>query len=375
LAVLAAATVLAAACAPAAPPAPAAAPAQPAAAPAARADTAEWDRVLAAARQEGKVTVLGPTGADLPPALVAPFQQKYGIAVEMTQLRGAEIPPKVLAERQANQYLWDVYVGGGTQLWNPLLPSNTMDPIEPALILPDVKDPQHWRGGGIEYLDEGKRAIVMTPFQRGTLFVNPTMVDPASFKSYKDLLDPRWKGQIVSDDPRNPGPGNAMFLLFLLHPELGPDFIRALARQELTLLRDYVQQVDLVARGRYPILIGNSDNIAEERMKAGVPIHIVDPRQLRELSDISPANGDLALFNRAPHPNAARVYINWLLSQEGQTLFVEATGYISNRLDVTTEHALPWRVPIPGAIKSYDKRAADSRDALQAVLAEALGSN
>jgi ABC-type Fe3+ transport system substrate-binding protein len=207
------------------------------------------------------------------------------------------------------------------------------------------------------------------------VFVNPTMVDPASFRSYKDLLDPQWKGKIVSDDPRNPGAGYATYLLFLLHPELGPDFIRALARQEPLLLRDYVQQVDLVARGRYPILIGNSDNIAEERMHAGVPIHIVDPRQLRELSDVSPANGDLALFNRAPRPNAARVYINWLLSQEGQTIFARATGYVSNRLDVPTDHALPWRVPQPGAIKSYDKAAFDARDTLQAILIESFGNN
>jgi ABC-type Fe3+ transport system substrate-binding protein len=165
-----------------------------------------------------------------------------------------------------------------------------------------------------------------------------------------------------------------MGLFFLLHPELGPDFIRALARQELTLLRDYQQEVDLVARGRYPILIGTSDNIAEERMHAGVPIHIVDPRQLRELSDIHPANGNVALFNRAPRPNAARVYINWLLSPEGQTSFTRATGYVSNRVDVATDQALPWRVPLPGAIKTYDKRAADASDTLRGILTEAFGS-
>src|SRR5262245_47429488 len=92
----------------------------------------------------------------------------------------------------------------------------------------------------------------MTPFQRGTLFVNPTVANPKEFKSYKDLLDPKWKGKIIADDPRKSGPGNATFTFFFLHPELGVKFIRAIAAQGLTLLRDYAQEVTCSGRGAIP---------------------------------------------------------------------------------------------------------------------------
>ena len=103
---------------------------------------------------------------------------------------------------------------------------------------------------------------------------------------------------MVMNDPRRAGPGQATFTFFYLHPELGPDFIRALARQEITILRNFAQEVDAVGQGRFPILIGTADAIFEARMRQGVPITIVDPHQLREGSDVSPANGALAIFNQ-----------------------------------------------------------------------------
>ena len=83
-----------------------------------------------------------------------------------------------------------------------MIPMGAFDPLEPALILPDVKNPKTWRGGAIEFLDPGKTVIVMTPFQRGTIFYNTKLVNAKEFKSYKDLLDPKWKGKMVVDDPR-----------------------------------------------------------------------------------------------------------------------------------------------------------------------------
>jgi len=244
--------------------------------------------------------------------------------------------------------------------------------MEPALILPQVKDPKQWRGGGLEFVDAGRRFLVMTPSQRGTLFVNPKTVKPDSISSYKDLLNPKWKQKMVMDDPTRAGPGQATFTFFYLHPELGPNFIRALAKQEPTALRDYLQELDGIAKEKFLMLIGVSDIVAEERMKAGVPIAIIDPRKIKEGSDVSPGSGGLAIFNRAPHPNAAKVYINWLLSKEGQTGFAQVNGYISARLDVPTDHS-PWRVPIPKAIKTYTQPAVDIKDDMTALFKEAFG--
>ena len=333
----------------------------------------DWESALAGAKKENTVTVITDVTAAVRDALTMGFQSKYGIQVDLFGALGREIPPRVLAERKAGRYLWDVFVHGTTTGLEAMIPAGAFDPLEPALIQPDVKDPKTWRGGALEFLDPNKMLLVMTPFQRGTIFYNPQLVNAKEFKSHRDLLEPKWKGKMILDDPRRAGPGQATFTFFYLHPDLGADFIRALGKQQITIFKDYAQEVDAVGQGRYPVLIGTADFVAVARAKQGVPIAIVDARQLKEGTDVSPANGALALFNKAPHPNAAKIYINWLLSKEGQTIFARANGYISARLDVPTDHTEPWRVPQPGAIKTYTKAAMLVKDNLQPVLQEVFG--
>ncbi len=198
---------------------------------------AEWESTLAAAKKEGKVSVITDVTATLRDALTLEFQKNYGISVELFGSSGREVAPRIAAERKAGQFLWDIYIHGSTTALEAMIPMGAFDPLEPALILQDIKDPKTWRGGAIEFLDPGKMVIVMTPFQRGTIFYNPKLVNAKEFKSHKDLLNPKWKGKMVVDDPRRAGPGVATFTFFYLHPELGPEFIRALGKQQMTILK------------------------------------------------------------------------------------------------------------------------------------------
>jgi iron(III) transport system substrate-binding protein len=339
---------------------------------AAAAGQTEWERVLQAAKQEGVVSLLGTTGVEVRDALTLPFQKKYGIQVDYFGGSGSEQAARVSAERRAGKYAWDIFVGGTTTGLASLIPIKAFDPLDPALILPEVKDPKNWRGGGIEFVDSGRQMAVMTPTHRVILIVNSTAVDPNSIQSYKELLNPKWKGQIAIDDPRRSGPGQASFTFFFLHPELGPDFIRALARQDLVVFRDPSQLLNLVGQGRYPILIGPRDTMLADALKRSLPISIVNPSTVREGSDISPASGNVAMFNRAPHPNAAKVYINRLLSKEGQTHHARALDTVSSRLDVPHDHAEPWKVPRPGAIKTYTTEALEAKDSMLRLLKEVL---
>jgi iron(III) transport system substrate-binding protein len=311
----------------------------------------DWAALQKAAKQEGKLVLIGPTGTDRRDSLVLPFQQKFGVSVEYLPDPASAIPTRVTTERGAGRYLLDVVIAGALE--DILLPLKVLEPMEQFFVLPEITNAKNWRGGAIEYLDPGRTILVMTPFLRGVLFVNSQMAEPNSFKSYKDLLDAKWTGKIVIDDPRKPGPGQATFSFFYLHPELGLDYVRAFVNQKPVILKDYAQEIDSVGRGKYPIGVGLSDSLAEQRSKQGIPLAIIDPRQLREGSDVNPAAGAIGVFNRAPHPNAAKLYVNWLLSKEGQTSFARAAGYVSSRLDVPTDHAAPWRVPPPGAIKTY----------------------
>ncbi len=72
--------------------------------------------------------------------------------------------------------------------------------------------------------------MVMTPFQRGIIFYNPKLVDPKEFKSYKDLLDPKWKGKLILDDPRRAGPGQATLHFFLSSPGTRRGFYSSLGQ-------------------------------------------------------------------------------------------------------------------------------------------------
>jgi iron(III) transport system substrate-binding protein len=333
---------------------------------------AEWERVLQAAKSEGVVSLLGTTGVEIRDALTLPFQKAYGIQVDYFGGSGAEQAARVSAERRAGKYAWDIFVGGTTTALTSMIPIKAFDSLDSALILPEVKNAKNWRGGGIEFLDPARQMVVMTPTHRVILIVNSAAVDPNSIKSYKDLLNPKWKGQIATDDPRRSGPGQASFTFFYLHPELGPDFIRALARQELVVFRDPSQLLNLVGQGKYPILIGPRDTMLADALKRSLPINVVNPSLVREGSDISPASGNVAMFNRAPHPNAAKVYLNWLLSKEGQTHHARALGSISSRLDVPHDHAEPWKIPRPGAIKTYSAEAMDAKDSLLRLLKEVL---
>jgi iron(III) transport system substrate-binding protein len=358
------------ACGQASAPGPTAQVVTPAATPAAT--SSEWDAVVAAGKAEGKVALIGPPGDAVTRALADEFQTQYGINVEYTALPGNAVPAKVTTERGAGQYNWDVLIAGSAGTLESLIPNGAIDPIEPALILPEVKDAKNWRGGKLPVIGPRGEILVMTPYQRGTLFYNTNLVKPDEITSYKDLLAPKWKDKMQLDDPRRPGPGQATFIFFYLHPDLGADFIRALAKQNITFQNDYQQEIDLVGQGKTPLLIGGVDYLAEARMKQGAPIGIVPPAQLKEGTDVSSASGDVSVFNKAPHPNAAKVYVNWLLGAKEQEAYARATGFVSSRVDVNGDWTEPWRVPAPNAIQTDGEVSVQVRPKLLPILTEAF---
>ena len=95
---------------------------------------AEWESTLAAAKREGKVSVITDVTATLRDALTLEFQRKYGISVELFGSTGREVAPRVAAERKAGQFLWDIYIHGSTTALEAMIPMGAFDPLEPALI-------------------------------------------------------------------------------------------------------------------------------------------------------------------------------------------------------------------------------------------------
>jgi len=316
----------------------------------------EWDNVVAAAKKEGKVVVAqgGGSGSEIRRLFSEGFHEKYPqIDVDLTVAGGRSIAPRVLTERRVGKYLWDVYMGGITTAATILLPAGVFDPMKPALLLPEVGDVNQWFGRELEFADPQASSIlvfggyVIPPFA-----YNTGLVKKSDIRSFEELLEPKWRGKIVMNDPRQPGSGLASAIYWYTTPGLGKEFIRRFfTEQDVKLSRDYRQQMAWLARGDYLLAIGHNNDIYKEFLKNGLPVGLFTADDVKEGSYINAAVAGLGLINRAPHPNAARVYLNWLLSKETQTRWSKISGFWSRRLDVPSDHLDPATVPRKG--KAY----------------------
>ncbi|MDP2645654.1 MAG: extracellular solute-binding protein [Desulfobacterales bacterium] len=294
---------------------------------------AEWQKTLEAGKKEGKVVVYTTAPGQMRKALQSGFKEKFQIEVEVSSFRGGEMGAKLLTERKAGLYLVDVFVGGSTTPITQLKPTGALDPLDKLLVLPEVTDTKSWYQEKLWWIDEARTLLMFLGFPVPNLAVNTSMVKLEEIKSYKDLLDPRWKGKIVMNDPTVPGTAAKGFSVIGWHL-LNLDYWRELAKQEPVISRNQRLQMEWVARGKYPILFFPQSAVATEFIRAGAPIASYTPA---EGTYVTGASGNVAIMNRAPHPNATKIFINWMLSREGQIAFSQAFGRQSLRVDVGTE--------------------------------------
>lgn len=308
-------------------------------------ELSEWDKVVQGAKKEGKVVVYSTAPGEIRQALQSGFKEKYGIETDVVNFRGGEMGAKLLNERRAGIFLVDVYMGGSTTPITQLKPAGVLEPLDSVLILPEVKDPKAWFGEKLSWIDQDHTLLMFLGFPVPNIGYNTNMVKQEGIKSYRDFLDPRWKGKIVMNDPTVPGTAAKGFSVIGFYL-MNLDYWRELAKQEPVILRDQRLQVEWVAQGRYPILFFPQSAVITDFIRAGAPVASFTPA---EGTYITGASGNVSMVNRPPHPNASKVFINWVLSREGQTAFSQAFGRQSLRLDVTTEGLDPVALRQPGA--------------------------
>lgn len=318
--------------------------AAPTTAPAAAAP-AGWDALVAAAQKEGKVVVSGPPVPDARTKLPEAFKARFGIDMEYLGGNTSQLASRLESERAAGQYTIDVSMSGPDTAYATFLPKKWLKPIKSALILPEVTDPSAYPNGAPWFRDPSGE-MTMQIFQTISPigYLNTSVIQPSEVTSTDALMDPKLKGKIASYDPSVNGGG----LIFgsVLYVTRGEDFATKFYQgQEVAYTRDYQQIADWVAHGSYAIGIG------------ATPVYVAQyagavPLQMLKLSDIKTivagGYGIISLFNNAPHPNAAKVYVNWIASKEGVTAYGTIDGSAPIRTDVQPTWMDPDLVPKPG---------------------------
>jgi iron(III) transport system substrate-binding protein len=310
----------------------------------------KWDTTVAQAKKEGKVVVLGPPGDRIRDALTQGFTKAFpDISFEFSGARGGELATRVKAERDAGIYSVDIVINGTSTANSYFKPMKSLDPIEPALILPEVLDTKNWRDNRLEFSDRDTRLdLVFTTQNNVPLIFNPAQVKAEEVDELYKLLNPKWKGKIAVQDPIPSGTGNGVFrwVWHVLGPEKAMDFYRKIRAQAAVIDRDQRAQIEWVAQGKYPLNLGPG-TVMYQLQARGLKFGVI-PNFKDYGAYLTPGFGSLMFINRAPHPNAAKVFLNWLLTKEGQTVFSKGMGYVSRRVDVPTDHVPSYWVPKPG---------------------------
>ena len=301
----------------------------------------EWEKTVAAAEKEGVVSAYIFDAGPLTEETVQAFERAYPkIKVSQLRGRGNDLGPRLIAERRAGKHIADLFAGGKGTAYVTLYVGKILDPIKTVLLLPEVLDETKWWRGEHRYVDPENKYIFAYIGNAGGVEINynSNAVNPREFSSYWDMVQPKWKGKIVATDPRMRGMDNPV-LFFYYHAKLGPEFIKRLyGEMEVSIARDYRQPVDWLAAGKFSLCIPCVSDEMDKAIEQGLPVGQI--LRLNEGGTLSSSGGTLSLLQNAPHPNAAKVFVNWLLSREGQMQVQKGrkgrprTGSNSLRIDV-----------------------------------------
>ena len=317
---------------------------------------AEWESIVDAAKDEGTVVVFGPPGDAVRRALTEGFETAYpGISVEWSGGRGGEQGAVVGEERKAGISSVDVVIQGFISFNRVFLPLDVLAPVQETLHLPEVVDLSKWRNNRHQIPENGLNFGFTMSTNTQLIYNSDLVPDPTEIDEYHELLDPKWKGKIILNDPIPAGAGyrvlrDATEALGSL--EAAETWLRALKEQSV-VDRDQRGMIESVLKGEFAIHFAPSGGVMGQLASEGIEFNFLTFQE-RITPIYSNSFGTLMRLTEPPHPNAQIVFMNWLLTQEGQTAWSTSMNLGSLRLDVPTDHLRPYSRPLPGTEYGFD---------------------
>jgi len=267
-------------------------------------------------------------------ATLQEFSKKYGIKVDATYNRPSQALPRIRTEQQNGQYLWDVWWAITANMAQVAAPAGMFQPFEPFLILPEVKDPANWRHPDYLYGDSGRTVFTYSHEVSYSAYVNEDNLGGVKLDKVDALMDPKLKGKIVARDASVPNAGS--FALSPIYKAKGGDFLLNMLKAQNPRVYENPEQLDTaIMRGGAAIALGvQSGSFAQCKLDGGC-------KKIEHIEFLPTAvSRGFGVLKNAPHPEAAKVFLNWVLSKEGQAFLVNewvkdnATGAVSMRKDV-----------------------------------------
>ena len=266
-------------------------------------------KIVAAAKKEGSVTLYTTLAANNLRALIGPFEDKYGIKVTIWRAPTEKVMQRTLSEASAGRHEVDAIHFGSPQL----------EALHREKILQPVKSPVFAElvAGAVPVHHEWAATILQIYIQA----YNTNLVKKEDLpKTYEDLLDPKWKGKLGIESESWPW-------FATLVQEMGEDkgvklFRNIVATNGMVAHGSVTLLNNLVASGDIPLALTVYQHITQGSKKKGVPIDWIALKPT-----IARANG-IAIARHAPHPNAALLFYDYMLSATGAQKTFATLGYV-----------------------------------------------
>ena len=272
------------------------------------------------------------------------FKEKYGINVNIITGRGAEFAERIKTEQRVGQVVASLVQATPATVFSIKAAGHTASLAD----IPSVLEKDVWSVDPFVLDKDGH--LIAHRYQTNSPLVNTQLIKPQDEpKSYKDLLQERWKGKIADGDPVITTGAYTVFVTLMNQGLVDIDFLRLLGKQDIRFFTGTAEVVRVVAKGEYPIaLVGPLVN-SKEYMDQGAPIKALSMQE-GTVVQVSTIAG----IKNAPHPNAAKLFVNWVMSQEGQAKYTRPLGVFPVRKDV--EAFIPPAGKVTGKLVSQTSK-------------------